>query len=451
MLNVSIILATLAFLRNVTGEPFLKLTSDGPVVLDATITFKAQLFGAQEYEPPYYFTFSDDASPGHWNEFTSDSTNVVWNVTYGSKWNYEEREYRMNGRVYVDTFFGRDKIAENHVKYKVTRNLNGVLIYNQNGTVADKTIKSTNLTEFKVNFHDPSNFLKNASMTYYWFINETNFGPSNDNLFNYTFKVPNYYTIEAIVLAQISGEPLNLLKSDTNLTSLKPKELQHQAPPHVKTGMFHLTVESRVPMTHMNFSGNTWVESGRLLDIDISCDGSGPWTACWTTTVPTPYNVTGNETCDDHEGKMELGKNCSFPVLWYFREPGYHNLLVVIDNEISKEVRVFTINMYNSTHVPPITIVAMPISCSLLGIFFVVLGSILLYNFKRNVAIETADFDFNTTEKQLEYKTFWERLRDSMMNAFGSQNNDDISHVSSISSRSVQHPTTSGIHYGSIS
>ena len=185
-------------------------------------------------------------------------------------------------------------------------------------------------------------------MTYCWIINETNFGPSNDNLFNYTFKVPNYYTIEAIVLAQISGEPLNLLKSDTNLTSLKPKELQHQAPPHVKTGMFHLTVESRVPMTHMNFSGNTWVESGRLLDIDISCDGSGPWTACWTTTVPTPYNVTGNETCDDHEGKMELGKNCSFPVLWYFREPGYHNLLVVIDNEISKEVRVFTINMVGS-------------------------------------------------------------------------------------------------------
>ena len=287
----------------------------------------------------------DDASPGHWNEFTSDSTNVMWNVTYGSKWNYEEREYRMNGRVYVDTFFGRDKIAENHVKYKVTRNLNGVLGFHQNGTVADKTIKSTNLTEFTVDFHDPSNFLKNASMTYYWFINETNFGPSNDNLFNYTFKVPNYYTIEAIVLAQISGEPLNLLKSDTNLTSLKPKDLAHQAPPHVKTGMFHLTVESRKPMTHMNFSGNTWVESGRLLDIDISCDGSGPWTACWTTTVPTPYNVTGNETCDDHEGKMELGKNCSFPVLWYFREPGYHNLLVVIDNEISKEVRVFTINM----------------------------------------------------------------------------------------------------------
>ena len=58
MLTVSFILATLAFLRNATGEPFLKLTSDGPVVLDATITFKAQLFGAQEYEPPYYFTFS---------------------------------------------------------------------------------------------------------------------------------------------------------------------------------------------------------------------------------------------------------------------------------------------------------------------------------------------------------------------------------------------------------
>ena len=210
-----------------------------------------------------------------------------------------------------------------------------------------------------------------------------------------------------------------------------------------------MTIESRIPMTYLNSSGNTWVESGQLLDIVMNCDGSGPWTACWTTSVPVPYNSTGNETCNDY-GKMQLD-NCTFPVLWYFREPGYHNLMTIVNNEISKEVRVFTINMYNSTHVPPITIVALPISCSLLGIFFIGFGSVMLYNFRRNVAVETADFDFNSPEKQLEYKTFWERLRDSMMNAFGSQNDDDRgSHVSSISSRSVQHPVTS-IHYGSIS
>ena len=207
--------------------------------------------------------------------------------------------------------------------------------------------------------------------------------------------------------------------------------------------------ESREPMSLLNFTGNLWVKSGQLLDIVMNCDGSGPWTACWTTSIPVPYNATGNETCDNQGGKMLLD-NCSFPVLWYFRDPGYHNLMTIVDNDISKEVRVFTINMYNSTHVPPIAIVALPISCSLLGIFFIGLGSVMLYNFRRNVAVETADFDFNSPEKQLEYKTFWERLRDSMMNAFGSQNSDDVSHVSSISSRSVQHPVT-GIHYGSIS
>ena len=75
---------------------------------------------------------------------------------------------------------------------------------------------------------------------------------------------------------------------------------------------------------------------------------------------------------------------------------------------------------------------------------------VLLVQHRNNTAVEEANFDFNdSADKQLEYKTFWERLRDSMMNAFGNQS-DDISHVSSISSRSVQHPVT-GIHYGSIS
>ena len=86
----------------------------------------------------------------------------------------------------------------------------------------------------------------------------------------------------------------------------------------------------------------------------------------------------------------------------------------------------------------------------MVGMFGIGFGVVTYYLLQRNVAVETADFDFNCPEEsQLEYKTFWERLRDSMMNAF-SNSSDDVSHVSSVSSRSIQHPITS-IHYGSIS
>ena len=136
--------------------------------------------------------------------------------------------------------------------------------------------------------------------------------------------------------------------------------------------LFHLT-ESRKPMTNLTFTGTKDIESGKLLDVTIGCDGSGPWTACWTTSVPVPYNVTGNETCESHgAGKMPLSDNCSFPVVWYFRDPGYHNLMTIVDNKISKEVRVFTINMFNATHTMPISVVVAPALSSFFAIVILI-------------------------------------------------------------------------------
>ena len=75
---------------------------------------------------------------------------------------------------------------------------------------------------------------------------------------------------------------------------------------------------------------------------------------------------------------------------------------------------------------------------------------ICFVRFRKNIAIETADFDFNTADEEYldERKSFFQRLRDSMMSTFNSSS-DTVSHVSSVSSRSVQ-PTAVGIHYGSI-
>ena len=48
-----------AFLAEIAlADPWVKLTSDGPVVLDATISFRAELKDIEDYDPPYYFTWS---------------------------------------------------------------------------------------------------------------------------------------------------------------------------------------------------------------------------------------------------------------------------------------------------------------------------------------------------------------------------------------------------------
>ena len=112
-------------------------------------------------------------------------------------------------------------------------------------------------------------------------------------------------------------------------------------------------------------------------------------------------------------------------------------------------MRWANLDAYNESH--NVSVVIVPISCTILGTLALFIGVVVYVFYRRNLAVETADFDFNSPEEtQLEYKTFWERLRDSMMNAFSNSSDDVSSHVSSVSSRSIQHPITS-IHYGSIS
>ena len=161
--------------------------------------------------------------------------------------------------------------------------------------------------------------------------------------------------------------------------------------------------------------------------------------------------MTGNETCDDKGMGKRVTKTdaCHFPIQWYFRDAGVHNMFAIVSNQVSYDTKVILVNMYNSTIEPPLSVVVIPVTCSLISVCGIAAGIFSFYIWKRNESIETADFDFNAPEEQLEYKTFWERLRDSMLNAF-SNSSDDVSHVSSVSSRSIQHPVT-GIHYGSIS
>lgn len=40
------------------GDPSVELTSDGPVVLDAVINFRAVLKDVEDIDPPYYYSWS---------------------------------------------------------------------------------------------------------------------------------------------------------------------------------------------------------------------------------------------------------------------------------------------------------------------------------------------------------------------------------------------------------
>ena len=55
---LALAICLLVCLEEALGDPSVELTSDGPVVLDATITFKAHVLNDEDYGPPYYFSWS---------------------------------------------------------------------------------------------------------------------------------------------------------------------------------------------------------------------------------------------------------------------------------------------------------------------------------------------------------------------------------------------------------
>ena len=74
--------------------------------------------------------------------------------------------------------------------------------------------------------------------------------------------------------------------------------------------------------------------------------------------------------------------------------------------------------MYDVPSRTPVSLIVIPMCSGLIAVVACITGVFAFMTFKRNMTgLETADFDFSCPDEQLEYKTFWERLRDSMVNA----------------------------------
>lgn len=271
-------------------------------------------------------------------------------------------------------------------------------------------------------------------------------------VFPYKFVHPGISQVEVTVLAYMAN---------TTIPESKAKDIvkngSSNSPPGVKSGVFRSTLESRVPMNKVNISGNTWLNHGQLLDLSLTCDGTGPWTYCWSVR-DKDYNITGNETCSSPEILLD---ECSFPIMWYFRTDGIFNVLLVVSNGLTVHRQIIHVNIYEVYPQVPVSFVLVPVFSTIVVVAFIIFGVYTFIRYQRNLAVEIADFDFNYREETLEYMTFWERLKESMVNAISSSSSGDtVSHVSSVSSRSgtgghhLHHPNIGvgggSIHYGSI-
>jgi len=413
----------LLLIQFASASYYIKLESDSPAVLDAPIVFTGKLLGQQpESEATFRWRFSDNASPGHYNESDSDSSVTERNYTIVYPANrYESGTYEMRLTIYE--YFGYiywREVGRQEITFKVTSELNGKLDVTQAGIKTETSdgtaiVSSVKETSLDVRFHDPSDYLKIATIHYFWFINTVNYGQTQKGQFTYNFTTPGIYNVEVTSMAYFNNNTGVSKIQDTSKTALaKMGEDRSSA---VKLGIFHKTLVAKEPISGTDVIGEVMLKQGKLVDLNVKCNGSGDWSYCWSI-KPKGYNITGNETCEDPQ---YLKAECDFSIIWYLRYSDTYNILVEISNDVSSHIQVIPVTVYDVAHTLPVSIVVIPVASSIVVIMIIMSGIALYAHYKKRLAIEIADFDFGTAEdEELQFKTFWERLRESFGNAFTS-------------------------------
>lgn len=429
----------------------------------------------------FKYKWADDAFIPHRYETkeTSDTT-TYWSINYPRD-NYTVGIYEVEVIVSEKFLFWFDVITSHRIHFSVTEFLNGnISIVQSNKTVENTYVSSASEAKMMIALRKGDlDFLtqKATAISTYWFIDCKYYGQTNDLSFVYNFTNPNVlHTVEALVVASydppttttvlppttttvqttttpvpnattpstnvttaVTTTPLpttttpsttpiivtttavtttpRVNNTDTNISNISLPYICSNSSiippdPNKTYGHFQRKIDIRAPITNVSVEGTNWIQPWDMLSLNVTCKGSGPFNRCLHF-YRGDYNITGNETCDDG---VQL-HSCNFSILHYFLEPSVYTILVILKNDVSNHISRLTINIYKVTTKPQLSVIVVPVSCSLVAIVLIIFGVAYYIQNRARFTVEVADFDFGQNNPEMEYKTFTERLRDSINNA----------------------------------
>ncbi|KAL6262341.1 hypothetical protein P5V15_007432 [Pogonomyrmex californicus] len=467
------------FFLQVIARDYVLLSHDGPVVLGGTITFRADLFTDNGKRPDgtFRYKWKDNSLIRHQYESESTSnTTTFWSINYSREGNIPgnytvelEVDYHS-----LSLFWIIDTSAR--IEFEITESLNGnITIEQANKTIAGEYVSSTNETKLMISMRKGDyNFItqKATVISTYWFIDCKYYGQTNDFTFVYNFTSPGMiHEIGALVIASYDSPTTttmptpttaavlnnvstiasndtmaNLNRTHVTVVTLPITVTSTKSPiksattafsidesainsakismpyicsntslippdPNKTYGYFYKKINIRAPVSNISVEGTNWIQPWDMLSLNISCKGSGPFSKCLQF-HRGKYNVTGNETCDNSE-HLHF---CNFSIIHYFLEPSVYTILIILNNEVSTQIYPLTINIYKVTTKPQLSVIVVPVSCSVVAVVLIVFGVAYYIQSRARFTIEVADFDFGQSNPEMEYKTFTERLRDSFNN-----------------------------------
>ncbi|KYN16946.1 hypothetical protein ALC57_10769 [Trachymyrmex cornetzi] len=457
----------------VIAKDCVQLSHDGPVVLGGAITFRADVYrDGKRPKETFIYIWNDNSLMKHKYESKETSnTTTFWNISYPRESNIPGNytvELQVKYLIY-SIFWVLDTSAR--IEFEISECLNGNITVKQtNKTIAGEYISSINETKLTIDLRKGDyNFImqKATAILTYWFIDCKYYGQTNNFAFVYNFTSPGVtYEVGALVIASYDPSTTTTMASTTtvipvnmttvasnttttnsngtlvtvitlpitvkppmksiialpiNTSTIEPANISlpyicsntSLIPPDPKKtyGYFYKKINVRAPVSNISVEGTNWIQPWDMLSLNVTCKGSGPFSKCLQF-HRGKYNSTGNETCDD----VNHLHSCNFSIIHYFLEPGVYTILIILNNEVSTQIYPLTINIYKVTTKPQLSVIIVPVSCSVVAVVLIVFGVAYYIQSRARFTIEVADFDFGQSNPEMEYKTFTERLRDSFNN-----------------------------------
>ncbi|KAK4876862.1 hypothetical protein RN001_009368 [Aquatica leii] len=451
-----------------------KLTSDSPTVRGGTVHFVAELF--EDGEPAsgkFKYIWLDNSILIHTETHESESNVDTWSVTYPANASFPPGPYEV--QVAVEKYYVLFYIHKTSQRliFELTEHLNGKLQLTQNNEVLlGKYVSSAFPVVHKVELTKSDEEYINhtaTSILTYWFVDCVYYGVSADYTFTLSYpEINKKHKLEALVVAgyepittvapptttttttptpnvttavptSTTIAPITSTTASSNSTGIKVKRSavlpSHNgilpvnnsfpfvclsngsvAPDTKKTyGLFSRKFISKAPVSNITVTGNYWLPKGDVLSLKVKCQGSSQFYYC-KHIFEGVYNVTGNETCD--VPPPDTSDECEFPIKRYFQKPQKYTIAIVIYNDVAKIVSPVTVTVYEVAHQAQLSVIVVPVASSLIAVVLIIFGVAYYVQNRSRFIVEVADFNFGQQCSDLEYKTFRERLYDSISNAF---------------------------------
>ena len=181
--------------------------------------------------------------------------------------------------------------------------------------IVNRTVNTTAL------IHDPSGYFSKASNTYYWYNGDQQYQPTALPQMNFNFTMEKDYNISVFIKSNLTNQVKGL----------------------VKAGRTYRVIKAKNPISDINVVGNTWLDFGELLQLNVSCSsGSKPFWYC----LRIRDNKVDNFTCLHRE--RIYTEECSFPIIHYFPKNATYYVQIGINNPVSFSNKTIKVNVFKS-------------------------------------------------------------------------------------------------------